>query len=57
MKCTMWNIVEHFGFWIDVEIFFRTIAVAFSREGVGDTAVKRIGAEIIDDRQTKECKR
>lgn len=43
--------VEHFGFRIDVEIFFRTIAVVISGEGVEDTGVNRIGAEIIDDRE------
>lgn len=44
--------VEHFGFRIDVEIFFRTIAVVLSRKGVADTGVNRIGAEIIDDRES-----
>lgn len=43
--------VEHFGFWIDAKIFFKTIAVVFSGEGVEDTGVDRIGAEIIDDRE------
>jgi len=42
--------VNHIGFKIDFEIFFKTISLVFSQKDVEDhTTDGRIGAEIIED--------
>ena len=40
--------VNHFGVWIDVKIFFKTIAVVLDQKGIDDK-VRRVAADIIEN--------